>query len=163
MKRALTILLGLVIISGHAQTEKSTDIKKVTVFASTAQVERQSNVTLKKGEQKFLFTGLSPLINATTIRVRPENKKALVRQITFRTEYNESDVNQNKLDVLYAKLEAEKRNLEVIDAKKSGLLKEAEFMNRNIGVNGSSGMRMTLAQFQQTESFFRKKMESIQT
>lgn len=163
MKRALIALLSLVTLVGHAQIKKTTEIKKVTVFASSAQVERVVNVSLKKGEQKVIFTGLSSKINAATIRVRPENRNALVRLITYRTEYNESDVDQNKLDVLYAKLEAEKRNLEVIDAKKSGLLKEREFMNKNMGVNGSAGMRMTLAQFQQTESFFRKKMESIQT
>ncbi len=163
MKNLLTILFCSAFLLGQAQTMKSTDIKKVTVFASSAQVERESSVTLKKGEQKLLFTNLSPHINASTIRVRPENRNALVRLITYKTEYSESSVDQNKLDVLYAKLEAEKRNLEVIDAKKSGLLKEREFMNKNMGVNGSAGMRMTLAQFQQTESFFRKKMESIQT
>jgi hypothetical protein len=162
-EKKFLICLCAISLLGQAQTTKSTVIQKVTVFASSAQVERETKVTLKKGEQKLLFSGLSADINASTIRVRPSDKDALIRLITYRTEYTESDVNKDKLDVLYAKLEAEKRNIEVIDAKKSGLLKEAEFMNSNIDVNGSAGMRMTLAEFQQTESFFRKKMESIQT
>jgi hypothetical protein len=153
----------LLFVQVSAQQKMALETKQVTVFASTAQLDHTTQLTLKKGEQTVVFTGLSPRINASTIRVRPANRQALVRKITYKTEYTEGDADQAKIDALYSKLEAEKRNMEVISAKKTGLLKERDFINQNMNVNGSTGMKMTLAQFQQTQSYFRKKMESIQT
>jgi hypothetical protein len=163
MRTLLTTTLLLTMFSLLAQENKSSTIKRVTVFASSAQVEREAVVALKKGEQQIVISGLSPQINAATVRVRPKNKKALVRQIVYKTEYSESAVDEKTLNALLAKIESEKRNLEIIDARKSGLLKEREFLAKNMDVNGTAGMQMSLAQFQQTESFYRAKMESIQT
>ena len=163
MKALFTTCLLAVALGLWAQETKEAPIKRVTVFASTAQIEREASVTLKKGEHQIVFKDLSPQINANTIRIRPKNRKAVVRQISYKTEYEETSVDESKIDALLAKIETEKRNLEVIDARKSGLIKEREFLLKNMEVNGTAGMQMTLAQFQQTETFYRNKMESIQT
>lgn len=164
MKRITLFAIALATaFAVQAQQKVKSEIKKVTVFAASAQVARETKVTLEKGEQQLILTDLSTQINVSSLRVRPDNREALIRQISYETVLEEDEVNKTAIEALHGKLEAEKRNLEVLDARKSALLREREFLAKNMTVNGNNGMQMTLAQFQQTENFYRTKTESIQT
>ena len=162
MKKVFFASLMMLSVAGSAQQTLKNDIKQVTVFAANAQIQHESSATLKAGEQTLVLTNLSPFVVANSIRVRTSRVDAMVRQSVFSTELIESEYNKATAQALRDKFETEKRKLEVIDAKKAGLLKEREILSQNMNVNGQDGMNMTLAQFQQTADYFRTKTESIQ-
>lgn len=163
MRNILSVLLLLVANIGLAQTNVPSKIESATVFASNAQIERTATASLKAGEQTIIFNDLSNQVDASTLRVRVVSGDVLIRKQFYKTEYIQSENDEAKVKQLTDKLELEKRNLEVLEAKRSGLLKEQDFLNQNTKVIGSTGMRMSLDQLRQTQQFYRKRMEEVQT
>jgi hypothetical protein len=162
MKNLLVATLLLWVVASSAQQTLKNEIKQVTVFAANAQLQHETSAILKVGEQTLVLSNLSPFLVANSIRVRTSRIDAMVRQSVFSTELIESEYNKTEAEALRDRFEAEKRKLEVIDAKKAGLLKERELLSQNMQIHGQNGMNMTLAQFQQTTDYFRTKTESIQ-
>jgi len=162
MKNLFVATLLFLALASSAQQTLKNEIKQVTVFAANAQLLHETSATLKVGEQTLVLSNLSPFLVANSIRVRTSRIDAMVRQSVFSTELIESEYNKAEAETLRDRFEAEKRKLEVIDAKKAGLLKERELLSQNMQVNGQNGMNMSLAQFQQTAAYFRSKTESIQ-
>ncbi len=163
MKKLFFFFSILAFVHSYAQQTLKNQIEHVTVFAANAQIEHKNDVPLKAGEQTLLLKNLSPYVVENSIRVRSSRADAMVRQSIFTTEVIESDYNKTAAETLRNKFESEKRKLEIIDAKKAGLLKERDLLNQNMVINGQDGMSMTLAQFQQTTEYFRSKTESIQS
>lgn len=162
MKNLLLVAMLVTGLSTLAQQTLKNDIKQVTVFAANAQLQHEGSASLKVGEQTLVLENLSPFVVPNSIRVRTSRVDAMVRQSVFTTELIESGYNKVHAEALRDRFEAEKRKLEVIDAKKAGLLKEREVLSQNMNVNGQDGMNMTLTQFQQTADYFRTKTETIQ-
>ena len=67
------IILGLAILCsiGHiSATEKDikSKVKDVTIFLTGAQVNREGSVSISKGQNEIIFTGISPLLKRESIR-----------------------------------------------------------------------------------------------
>lgn len=66
------------LVSAQSEKEIKTTIENVTVYSSGAQIERKAVFELLTGKTKLTFTGLSPYINAESIRVDGDGKYTIL-------------------------------------------------------------------------------------
>ena len=150
-------------LSLYGQTEYKSKIKSATLYAYNAQLIREATIQLKPGQQTLIFDGISTAVVVNSIRVTSNTKNVLIRQNSFKTKFIETESNKQEAEMLFAQLDALKRDLEIIDAEKAGILKEREFLNQNSSINGSRGLNLSLAQFQQMGTYFKTQMQKTQS
>lgn len=83
MKKVFSTLLILFasytgLVSAQSEKEIKTTIENVTVYSSGAQIERKAVFELLTGKTKLTFTGLSPYINAESIRVDGDGRYTIL-------------------------------------------------------------------------------------
>lgn len=66
------------LVSAQSEKEIKTTIENVTVYSSGAQIERKAVFELLTGKTKLTFTGLSPYINAESIRVDGDGRYTIL-------------------------------------------------------------------------------------
>jgi uncharacterized protein (TIGR02231 family) len=67
---AIVALLIIPFASAETEVKVKSNIDKVTVFLSGAQVHRKGKFVLKKGTNKIVFEGISPNLNKNSIQVK---------------------------------------------------------------------------------------------
>lgn len=137
MKKTLAHILLLICFYSFsfAQTvsQITSNIKKVTVFTQGAQIERETSISLKKGQTTIKLTGLSSYINKESIRLDGDGSYTILT-VQHQNDYlNELDKNEEAKSLLkdIKKLELEIENEEIwleITTEKLSFLKT----NKNI-------------------------------
>jgi hypothetical protein len=105
------------------------NIEKVTVYFSGAQVIRTAKVNIYQGKNEFIFTGLSPLLNVESIQVSSSHNldfSIIKHQFSSQSEPSiQTEINllnQQKISIL-DKIDTEKQNLKVFQREEEMLLK----------------------------------------
>jgi len=94
---ALTLIAftGL-LVKAETEIKVTSEIEKVTVFLSGAQVYRTGAFDLKKGVSKITFEGISPYINANSIQVKGKGKY-IILDVAHTIKYPEPLNNSNTI------------------------------------------------------------------
>ncbi len=127
MKKLLFILLSIFSIStlvAQDTMKVKSEIKKVTVFLSGAEVSREVKVSLTKGLNNIMLTGLEAEMFENSIRVTSDKEislQSVIRQMNFMRIADKSQTVKN--------LEKRKKELEFgisVEQTKNAVLKEEE-------------------------------------
>lgn len=112
MKNQLFLVLFL-IISKILTAQQKSDITDVTVYLDGAEINRTATINIKSGTTEFIFNGLSPHIDESSIQISGL-KNASVLSINYGINYlsklKQSDsitILQDKIKALDAKIESE--------------------------------------------------------
>jgi len=94
---ALTLIAFTgIIVNAETEIKVTTEIEKVTVFLSGAQVHRTGAFGVKKGVSKITFEGISPYINANSIQVKGKGKY-IILDVAHKIKYPEPLNNSNTI------------------------------------------------------------------
>ncbi|MEM9866527.1 MAG: DUF4140 domain-containing protein, partial [Bacteroidota bacterium] len=69
MKKLILLLFTIPLIAWGNEKTTPSQIKEVTVYLNGAQIHRKAKITLKTGTNEFLFPGLSPKIDESSIQI----------------------------------------------------------------------------------------------
>jgi uncharacterized protein (TIGR02231 family) len=125
----VTILIIISLYNLSAQTEKEVkaEIKHVTVFPDRAQIDHETSVSLAQGKTILKLAGLSPYIDAQSIRVKGFGEFTIL-SVNLQNNYlqNLEDSPEvknirNQIETLQTKIEDEKAAITVLKEKGSFL------------------------------------------
>ncbi|MDX1943670.1 MAG: mucoidy inhibitor MuiA family protein [Saprospiraceae bacterium] len=155
MKKRILILLSLIscLIIANAQEAKETpvtsSIERVTVFLQNAQIIRKASVQIPVGESKLIFKGLSPYMDAASVRVKAEGDFVVLSvNHDFGKEEKQQKVEkaQDKalIDSIRMKIDEFKDSLAFDNALLASLNEEEAFLKENKAISGKdTGYKVT--------------------
>jgi len=160
-----TFMLILVFfnLSAHTQTSPalslSTEIKSATVFLKSATVLRKGEIKLSTGQHILKVSGLSPYINAKSIKVKGEGDftvLAVDHKINYLNKISKSDQLKNledQIETLNKSNTRDRSRIDVLHEKKSLLA-----TNKKIG---GSEQNLSIDQFRATMEFYEEQLTAI--
>ncbi len=165
MKRT-TLLLALCLMSyAFAKASsippqtKSTNLSKVTVYLSGAQIERTAEVMVTEGTNSFLFDNLSNDIDESSIQISGL-KNASILSINFGINYLTEQLNTKKVDSLRSLKTKLETDILKLNSLMSGLHKEEEVITANQRL-GSNTTEIDLAKIKELSTYYRKRVTEI--
>jgi len=163
MKISLIIYICLIILSAKAQEATrhliTSKVEAATIYLNGAEVEQNSKVSLKKGNNLIIFKGLSPNLDSKSIRVSADVELSILSistKVNYLTKKNELPVIQTLKDSLTIIEEELRMNKDEIDAY--AIEKEMIISNKSIG-GSTSGV--PIAELKQSADFFRQRIMEI--
>lgn len=116
-------------------------IERVTVFLQNAQIIRKADTNLPSGESRLLFKGLSPFLDAQSIRLKSQGafivlsvSHEFTSELVENTATKEED--QEKVKTIKAQIELLKDSLEYDKAALAALSEEEAFLKENKSISG---------------------------
>ncbi|WP_035336714.1 DUF4139 domain-containing protein [Dokdonia sp. PRO95] len=165
MKRT-TLLLALCLMSyafakasSTPPQTKSTNLSKVTVYLSGAQIERTTEVMVMEGTNSFLFDNLSNDIDESSIQISGL-KDASILSINFGINYLTEQLNTKKVDSLRSLKTKLETDILKLNSLMSGLHKEEEVITSNQRL-GSNTTEIDLAKIKELSTYYRKRVTEI--
>ncbi len=165
MKRT-TLLLALCLMSyafakasSTPPQTKSTNLSKVTVYLSGAQIERTADVMVTEGTNSFLFDNLSNDIDESSIQISGL-KNASILSINFGINYLTEQLNTKKVDSLRSLKTKLETDILKLNSLMSGLHKEEEVITANQRL-GSNTTEIDLAKIKELSTYYRKRVTEI--
>lgn len=159
MKMNLKTILSAFLILGasflSAQDEYKSNLKRVKLYASGAEVHRQANVKLVQGTQTVIITQVSQYIDQNSIIMGGTNGISIlstnIGRNRNRLQYKEHPKVQKQLDSL---VYFNKKRKE-IDTKKAVLNAEIRMLQQNSKIGGNNGVN--IAELERATVFFNKR------
>jgi hypothetical protein len=108
LKLLISLLLSLWFIypsvqllaqAGHSQ-ELNSEIKRVTVFLSGAQIWRSAKTTLNSGKTELVLSGISPYLDENSIQVKSEKPNCSIMAVSSRKNYLKKKEQQATIEQL---------------------------------------------------------------
>ncbi|TVZ23261.1 uncharacterized protein (TIGR02231 family) [Dokdonia sp. Hel_I_63] len=165
MKRT-TLLLALCLMSyafakasSTPPQTKSTNLSKVTVYLSGAQIERTADVMVTEGTNSFLFDNLSNDIDESSIQISGL-KNTSILSINFGINYLTEQLNTKKVDSLRSLKTKLETDILKLNSLMSGLHKEEEVITANQRL-GSNTTEIDLAKIKELSTYYRKRVTEI--
>jgi len=163
MKTSLfTTLFLLANLFASAQTKEqvvNSKIKEVTVFLKGAQLVREVNTQLSIGKTVLKLTGLSPDIDAKSIRIKGNNNYKIV-SVNYDKNYIESLATSQELNKINAQIEEVELKLATIENEIAILNEKEEFLKSNTKIT-SSNQAISPADYKELTEFYAKQIKEI--
>jgi TonB-dependent SusC/RagA subfamily outer membrane receptor len=144
---------------GQIEKEIESSIKKVTVYSLGAQMESEASFTSQTGQMILKLTGLSPYINAESIRIGGDGSFTILN-VQHQNDYlNELDKNKemesikSRIEELRFKTEEEETRIKIIDEK-------LDFLNANRQITGKE-QTIDPENFKSFNFFFGSNIEEL--
>ena len=165
MKR-ITLLLAFCLMgyafakaSTNPPQTKKTNLSKVTVYLSGAQIERTAEVMVTEGTNSFLFDNLSNDIDESSIQISGL-KNASILSINFGIDYLTEQLNTEKVDSLRSLKTTLETDILKLNSLMSGLHKEEEVITANQRL-GSNTTEIDLVKIKELSTYYRKRVTEI--
>lgn len=113
-------------------------IQKVKVFQNGAQVYRTASISLKKGEQSILLTGLSPFINKNTIQANLNEVKII--DVSYSVNHLETNKDNSKISSLKTSIKNLEFDIQKEENLKSSLNLELDLILSNQDLKGQEAL-----------------------
>lgn len=165
----LSLIMVFAIYAGAEEiTKVKSQISDVTVFLQGAQITRTAKVNVSAGISEFVFEGVSPYLNTTSIKAGGEGN-FIIMGVKYNTAYvqpgakKENPVPQsiiNKLRRIQDSLTDLGFEIERLTYKQSAWTKEKNMLENNKLMNGQ-GKSDSLPLFMDAMDFYRKKIHEI--
>lgn len=159
------IILGFVLISFiklNAQENKfnsTSEVKKVTVFLTGAELNHEAKIKLKKGKNIVTFNGLSPRLDERSINLTPGSSEINVLYINSHTNYLEEKKDNQKIQTLKDSVEFYIDKLALLKFEQDALETEKTLLFKNQSIGGQAGV--SIADVEKSADFYRKRSTEI--
>jgi uncharacterized protein (TIGR02231 family) len=161
MKRMLlSAALGLVWLGATAQpTTVNPQITDVTVFLNGAQVSEEATVSLNKGDNIVVFSGLAQNIDANSIQAAAPDI-VMINSVSHEVNYLKQQEKQPRIKQLEDSLSLVKEKLEVLAIEKEVLNHEANLLNANQSLAGEA-KGVSTEELRKLSDYFRIRMKDV--
>lgn len=159
------VILGFVLISFiklNAQENKfntTSEVKKVTVFLTGAELNHEVKIKLKKGKNIVTFTGLSPRLDERSINLTPGSSEVNVLYINTHTNYLDEKKDNEKIQNLKDSVMLYKDKLALLKFEQDALETEKSLLFKNQSIGGQAGV--SIADVEKSADFYRKRSSEI--
>tara|TARA_Y100001935_G_scaffold52865_1_gene44100 strand:+ start:446 stop:2353 length:1908 start_codon:yes stop_codon:yes gene_type:complete len=159
MYALLIALLTLFIQPETADSIKvETEIGKVTVFRNQAQIHREEKITLKKGKQTVVFTGLSEFLIPESIQIKANGSFTLL-SLNSQTHYSEETIWREDVQelreqrkVVQKQHQKKQTELEVLKKEETMLHSTTNIINNN---------KLSSVELEQLLELYREKLSEV--
>ena len=156
----IVLLLSIVASSQSINTVKSeTVISNITVFLTGGEVTRKSNVSIKKGRNKIVFTGVSSVIDPKSIQFNANKTHELV-SISTEMDYFSLQNTNPKFIKITDTINKMKDDIEVLQNEKSAYASEKKLLEKNNSIKGTQ-QNLTVAELKSMAYYYRERMFAI--
>lgn len=157
------IILLLIPVLGISQLETKhvleTKVNAATLYLTGAELSRETQINLKRGNNLLIFKGLSPFVNEKSVRISGDIDLSIL-SISTKTNYltkeKELPVIQKLKDSLQIIVEKLRLNSDEISAYKAE--KEMIMANKSIGGTNNG---VPISELKQSADFFRERLMDI--
>lgn len=146
----------------YAQENKfnaTSDVKKVTVFLTGAELNHESKIKLKKGKNIVTFTGLSPRLDERSINLTPGSNDINVLYINSHTNYLDVKKDNEKIQNLKDSVELYRDKLALLKYEQDALEAEKSLLFKNQSIGGQPGV--SISEVEKSADFYRKRTSEI--
>lgn len=137
----------------------SSEVKKVTVFLTGAELNHEVKVKLKKGKNSVTFTGLSPRLDERSINLTPGSSEVNVLYINTHTNYLDEKKDNEKIQNLKDSVMLYKDKLALLKFEQDALETEKSLLFKNQSIGGQAGV--SIADVEKSADFYRKRSTEI--
>ncbi len=162
MQKSIICFLLVSVIKLNAQENKfnaSSEVKKVTVFLTGAELNHEAKIKLKKGKNIVTFTGLSPRLDERSINLTPGSSEINVLYINSHTNYLDERKDNDKVQNLKDSVEFYKDKLTLLKYEQDELETEKSLLFKNQSIGGQPGV--SIADVEKSADFYRKRSTEI--
>ncbi len=157
-------LLGLALVmmgSGYAQTEKTTDSKitNVTVFLNKAQVTREVKTRVEAGKTNLVVTGLTSQLDPQSIQVSGQGN-VVILGISHRQNFLHELNLPRPLRMLKDSVGWYQRQIGLEQSQKEILTKEEQMLLANQKIGGTN-QNLTVTELKAMADFYRTRLSDI--
>ena len=139
----------------------NTNIERVTVFFTGAQVIRTATTPLSIGKTELVFKGLTPNLDTRSVQVRGEGDFTVL-SVTPRTNFLESATKRDTISDLQQQLEVLQDRTVMENNRLSVLQQEETFLQRNqVQMLGVQNSALKLDDLKQTIEYQRLRLSEI--
>jgi len=163
MKKSLTIimlLLAHITFAQLASKQVETTIKDVTVYKQGAQVTRQTELKLKKGDNEFSLTGLSSELDPTTIQVK-DIGSCTILSVSHNLDYSKEDSRKTEISKIKILVDTNKTAMNKLLAEYQVYSEEETLLEGYTIPNTSDKQAVSLASMKETLDFYRARLLEI--
>jgi len=162
MKHLALTGLSMIFLTVKSQENKintSSEVKKVTVFLTGAELNHEAKVKLKKGKNIVTFTGLSPRLDERSINLDPGTSDINVLYINSHTNHLDERKDNDKIRMLKDSLEFYRDKISLLKLEQEALTGEKNLLFKNQSIGGQPGVSM--ADVEKSADFYRKRTNEI--
>jgi len=145
----------------QGQTIKApSKVQEVTVYMLGAELHSTASVNIPKGKNTVIFTGLSPQLNAGSIRFSIENSDATILSVTSRINYLNGQGDNAQIKKLKDSVELITDQLTRIAMARETFTKEKDLLFKNQSIGGTEN-GVKVEEIQRSADFFRLRSNQI--
>lgn len=162
MQKTILGFLLICAIKINAQENKfnaTSEVKKVTVFLTGAELNHEVKIKLKKGKNIVTFTGLSPRLDERSINLTPGSSEVNVLYINTHTNYLDEKKDNEKIQNLKDSVMLYKDKLALLKFEQDALETEKSLLFKNQSIGGQAGV--SIADVEKSADFYRKRSTEI--
>ncbi|HPB02914.1 MAG TPA: DUF4139 domain-containing protein [Bacteroidales bacterium] len=160
--RILMLLIAVFFIN-HAGAQIITtkpQVYAVTVYMLGAELHCSAEAVLPKGKCTVLLPGLSPQLNAGSIRFSIENSDATILSVSSRINYLNGQGDNKKIRLLKDSVELINDRLTRIAMSRETFVKEKDLLFKNQSIGGTEN-GVKVEEIQRSADFFRLRSNQI--
>lgn len=160
---AILMLFSLCSYGQNKEIEVNGDIKSVTIYNSSAELNYQKTVVLPLGRSTLVFTDLTPDIVENTINVGASSQDVEIITVTERINYVKQQRAQNqRIDALQDSVEKYDREIGLTKCKIDAFSREKELLFNGESIGGVS-KGVAVAEIEKASAFFGKRYLELST
>jgi len=160
---ALLMLLSFCSYGQKKEMEVKADIKSVTIYNSSAEINYQKTLALPMGKSTIVFTDLTPDIVDNTINISTSSPDVEIVTVTEKINYIKPQKEQNqKINAFQDSLDKFDRELGLLRCKKEADNKEKELLFNGESIGGLS-KGVAVAEIEKASTFFSKRYLELST
>jgi len=157
---AIILLLSFNILFANSEKEIKTELEKLTLFFSGAELTHSSNVKLDRGITDLVFEGLADRIDPNTIQVSAKGD-LIILSVTHRLNYLKSRKKSPRVIELEDSLKLFTRRLKEMNNDEETYKAELALILANQNLSGENNV--TVAELKKMTQFYRTELPRIKT
>ena len=138
----------------------SSSIQSVKVFRQNAEVSRKTNVKLIPGTQEIVLTGISTMINPSSIQVKVDRPSVTLLSVKYKQNYLQVSENSDKEKKLFQRIKDINEEIDWLKEQRSILKGVEEVLNKNQDLGGRD-QTFTAAQVMELANTYKAKYIEI--
>ncbi len=159
----LFLAISLISYGQNKDIETTANIKSVTVYNSSAEINYQKTVSLPQGKTTIIFTDLIPEIVPNTININTSNSEVEIIMVTEKINYIKERKENNQLILVYQdSINRIVNELGVLKCKLETLNKEKDMLFKDESIGGLA-KGVSVAEIEKASLFFSKRYYELST
>jgi hypothetical protein len=163
MKKTITLILIILAHATFAQLANKkveTTIKDVTLYKQGAQVTRQTEIKLKKGDNELTLVNLSAELEPGTIQVK-DMGSCTILSVSHKLDYSKEESRKTEISKIKTQFDANKEELTKLVSEYEVYSKEEKLLEAYTIPTTNDKQILSLASMKETLDFYRSRLLEI--